>query len=90
MGKLLEGRTWGRIAIDEYNAIPCAYMKRNGYYLYQMFTTVHFKFNSLEDIEKFRRYISSVDPYWDYDAVSTIDTHKESECKKWASQIKEE
>lgn len=84
---MLEGRSWGRIAIDKFDAIPCAYMKKDGYYLYQIFTEVHFKFKSLEEIEKFREYIETIDPYWDYDPVATIDTHDEETCKTWASQM---
>lgn len=84
---MLEGRSWGRVAMDKYGAIPCKYMDKNGYYLYQMFTEVHFKFKSLEDIINFREYIETIDSYWDYDPVATIDTYNEEDCKIWESQM---
>ena len=81
---LLEGRFWHKFCKPEQIKDS---MQKGKVYLYQMYTTIYVEFDTVEEANVFRRWIQTVDEYWDYDPVATIDTNDEETCKRWGVRL---
>ena len=83
----LEGRGWMENVFKNFDAIPVGKMKRNKYYLYQLYTTLFIEFKTIEELENCKKWLNENDEYWNYDPVATLDTSDDDVIKRWEKFI---
>ncbi len=83
----LEGRSWMKRVFNEFDAKPVGTMKENKYYLHQLYTTVFIEFETMEELEKCKKWLNENVEYWDYDPVVTLDTSDKETIRIWKEQM---
>lgn len=86
---MMEGRSWHRIARDDFGAKLRPDMQRGKAYLYQIFTTCFVEFDTVKAAQDFRDYADDTLEYWDFDPVTLIDTNIEEQCQRWAEHMED-